>query len=74
MVHTMQEVVIALLLMLMERSRNIEYKNSMSECLKGRRVASRGAITKYRISMYKINLQKQKFIWVKKSIKSLILE
>jgi hypothetical protein len=69
----MQEVVIALLLIVNGEIKEHRIQNSMSECLKGKRVASRGVSQNIEYQCIK-SLAETEIYMGEKSIKSLILE
>jgi len=69
----MQEVVIALLLIVNGEIKEHRIQNSMSECLKGKRVASRGVSQNIEYQCIK-SLAEIEIYMGEKSIKSLILE
>ena len=69
----MQEIVIALLLIINGEIKEHRIQNSMSECLKGKRVASRGASQNIEYQCIK-SLAETEIYMGEKSIKSLILE
>ena len=58
----------------MERSKSIEYKDSMSDCLKGKRVAIREVQKQIVRYQCKNKWQKLEIYMGEKNIKSLILE
>ena len=51
----MTEMVIALLMIVNGEIKEHRIQESMSNCLKGKRIAMREAKSSYRVSMYKIN-------------------
>jgi len=67
------EVVIALLLIVNGEIKEHRIQNSMSECLKGKRVASRGVSQNIEYQCIK-SLAETEIYMGEKSIKSLILE
>ena len=69
----MQEIVIALLLIVNGEIKEHRIQNSMSECLKGKRVASRGVSQNIEYQCIK-SLAETEIYMGEKSIKSLILE
>ena len=69
----MQEVVIALLLIINGEIKEHRIQNSMSECLKGKRVASRGTSKSIEYQCIK-SLAETEIYMGEKSIKKLILE
>jgi len=69
----MQEVVIALLLLVNGEIKEHRIQESMSDCLKGKRVASRGASKNIEYQCIK-SLAETEIYMGKKSIKTLILE
>ena len=69
----MQEVVIALLLLVNGEIKEHRIQESMSDCLKGKRVASRGASKNIEYQCIK-SLAKTEIYMGEKSIKTLILE
>jgi hypothetical protein len=70
----MQEIVIALLLIVNGEIKEHRIQNSMSECLKGKRVASRGASQNIEYQCIKSLAELEDNIDGSKSIKKLILE
>ena len=69
----MQEIVIALLLIVNGEIKEHRIQNSMSECLKGKRVASRSASQNIEYQCIK-SLAETEIYMGEKSIKALILE
>ena len=69
----MQEIVIALLLIVNGEIKEHRIQNSMSECLKGKRVASRGVSQNIEYQCIK-SLAETEIYMGEKSIKSLILD
>ena len=69
----MQEIVIALLLIVNGEIKEHRIQSSMSECLKGKRVASRGVSQNIEYQCIK-SLAETEIYMGEKSIKSLILE
>jgi len=69
----MQEIVIALLLIVNGEIKEHRIQSSMSECLKGKRVASRGVSQNIEYQCIK-SLAETEIYMGEKSIKSLILD
>lgn len=69
----MQEIVIALLLIINGEIKEHRIQDSMSQCLKGKRVASRGASKSIEYQCIK-SLAETEIYMGQKSIKKLILE
>ena len=70
----MQEIVIALLLIVNGEIKEHRIQDSMSDCLKGKRVASRGASKNIEYQCIKSMAELESNIDGSKSIKKLILE
>ena len=70
----MQEIVIALLLIVNGEIKEHRIQNSMSDCLKGKRVASRGTSKNIEYQCIKSTKAETEIYMGEKSIKALILE